>query len=92
MLKLIRTKNNLTLDELGVMLGVNKGQISNWENGKRFPSLKSLHRLSNVLEYDFVKFAINENGSIYDNDGQITTSQLFGYCYLFFLFVSYHYL
>lgn len=39
------------MDQLGAAIGVARGQISNWESGKRVPGPKSLFQLSKVLEF-----------------------------------------
>lgn len=49
-LKEIRKKRNLTLKQVGKMVGVSEPTISNYETGKREPDFDILCRLADVLE------------------------------------------
>ncbi len=44
-----RTRLGLTQDELGGRLGIGKSSISEWEHGKRSPSIDDLTRLAEAL-------------------------------------------
>lgn len=59
LIKAKRLEKNLTMQQLGDKLGIDKAQVSHWESGKRNPSLQMLHNLSTVLGYDFVVHHIN---------------------------------
>lgn len=48
------------MKELGDIIGVDSGQISNLENEKRTPSVKNLHKLSKALSYNLVDLTLNE--------------------------------
>lgn len=50
-LKLLRLeKDNLTQEKLGDKFNVQKGTVSNWENGNRFPDEKTLIRLADYFD------------------------------------------
>ena len=51
-IKIARAKRQLTQKQLGKLVGVSDNQIHRWENGNTKPNLKSLMRLSEVLEID----------------------------------------
>lgn len=51
-----RLEKGLTLKALGDLMGVDKAQIYNWETGKRNPKAEYLIKLSNVLQFDFVRY------------------------------------
>ncbi|EOH89652.1 helix-turn-helix domain-containing protein [Enterococcus villorum] len=57
-MKAHRIKQNLTQQELADKLFVSRQAVSNWENNKNFPDLKSIVLLSEILEVsldDFLK-------------------------------------
>jgi len=57
-LKSLRVKQNLTQQELADKLFVSRQAVSNWENDKNFPDLKSVVLLSDLLQVsldDFLK-------------------------------------
>lgn len=47
------------MDELGKLVDAGKAQVSNWESGKRNPSVKSLHKLSDVFGVDLISDLAN---------------------------------
>lgn len=49
-IKFYRKKNRLNQTELGEKLGVTAQTISNWEKGKREPSVSDLIQLSNLFD------------------------------------------
>ena len=48
-LKAARKQKGLSQTELGKLLGVQAQTISNWENGKSEPNLKTINKLCDVL-------------------------------------------
>ncbi len=63
LIRSLRLKKNLTMEQLGQLVGVDKSQVSNWESGKRNPGITNLHKLTEVLGHDFVNLAntVQEN-------------------------------
>ena len=49
-ISLIREKHQLTQEELGNLLHVTRQTISNWENTKSYPDLRTLVEISNRFE------------------------------------------
>lgn len=49
MIKKLRKKLNLTQRDISNQLNVTPHAISQWENGKRNPSLENVKRLSKIL-------------------------------------------
>ena len=49
-LKMLRKKQGLTQTELGEKVGVKQNTFTNWENGKREPSLEKLIVLADFFE------------------------------------------
>lgn len=50
--KLLRTKKELTLDEMGTLLGVTRQRVWSMENGKTFASAKSLAKLAKIFKVE----------------------------------------
>lgn len=46
----LRKENNMTQDELASKLFVTRTTISKWENGKYFPSLEMMIKLSEIFK------------------------------------------
>lgn len=61
-LKWIIIKNDMTQKELAEQLGVSPQHLNNWVNGRTVPKLKTLLRMSRILNC-----TIND---IYDKDGE----------------------
>ena len=51
-LRKLRTKKNLSQNQLANLMFVNKTTISKWENGSRLPDAAMITRLARVLEVD----------------------------------------
>ena len=51
-LKNLRTKRNLSQQQLAQRLFVNRSSIANWETGRRIPDLILLNRLAHLLNVD----------------------------------------
>lgn len=49
-LKELRKKKKLTQSELGEKVGVKQNTFTNWENGKREPSLENIIKLAKILD------------------------------------------
>jgi len=45
-IKELRLDKNLTQEELGILLGVKKNTVCQWETGKRIPSLSMLRAIA----------------------------------------------
>lgn len=61
-LKALRKERKMSQEKLGSFLNVSKVAVSNWENGKSFPTLDNLNELAKVLEVDTDYFT--EHGEI----------------------------
>lgn len=62
-IKKYRENNNISQDELALKIFVSRQTISNWENNKSCPDIKSLSMLSNIFNVsldDFIKGNIDE--------------------------------
>ena len=57
-LKAARVNNNLNQQEAAKQIGVSIYTLSNWENGKSFPSAKYIERITDVyhISYDDLIF------------------------------------
>lgn len=70
-IKKYREKQNISQDELALKIFVSRQTISNWENNKSYPDIKSLMMLSNIfnvsLDY-FMKGDIEEMKKIIDKE------------------------
>ena len=55
-IKMLRNKNNLTLNELASRLELSKGFLSQLENNLTSPSIKTLENIIEVLGSNFVEF------------------------------------
>ena len=51
-LKALRKEKKMSQEKLGSLLNISKVAVSNWENGKSFPTLDNLNELAKVLEVD----------------------------------------
>ncbi len=68
-IKKYREKQNISQDKLAEKIFVSRQTISNWENDKSYPDIKSLMMLSNIFDVsldDFMKGDIEEMGKIID--------------------------
>lgn len=45
-----RKKRGMTQQEVADKIGINRGSYSNWENGKREPTLDNIIKLANILD------------------------------------------
>ena len=61
-LKALRKEKKMSKEKLGSLLNISKVAVSNWENGKSFPTLDNLNELAKVLEVDTDYFT--EHGEI----------------------------
>lgn len=41
-----RTKKNVSLTQLSMRTGISKGALDNYENGKRYPNLEQMEKMS----------------------------------------------
>ena len=70
-IKKYREKHNISQDELAEKIFVSRQTISNWENNKSYPDIKSLMLLSNIFNVsldDFMKGDIEEIKKIIDKE------------------------
>lgn len=51
-LKTLRKEKKMSQEKLGSLLNISKVAVSNWENGKSFPTLDNLNELAKVLKVD----------------------------------------
>ena len=66
-----RARGNLTMKELGDLVGVSESAVGYWETGKRLPSLDMLPKIAEVLECK-VSDLIDDGGEesyLNDEDG-----------------------
>ena len=49
-IKNIRKKNNITQEELAEKLNVTRQAVSNWENGKSEPDIKTISTIAGIFE------------------------------------------
>ena len=61
-LKALRKEKKMSQEKLGSLLNISKVAVSNWENGKSFPTLDNLNELAKVLAVDTDYFT--EHGEI----------------------------
>mgnify|MGYP004553731991 CR=1 FL=1 len=59
-IKLLRKRRNLRQDDLAIVLGISRGQISNLEKGRRNLSLKQLEKLCEYFQIDMSYFLMSE--------------------------------
>lgn len=52
----IREKRNLTQIELASKLSISSKLVSDWEQSKSYPSMDILVNISEILDYDFIKY------------------------------------
>ena len=70
-IKKYREKQNISQDELALKIFVSRQTISNWENNKSYPDIKSLIMLSNIFNVSldvFIKGDIEEMKKIIDKE------------------------
>ena len=60
-IKNLRKEHNLTQEQLGKIAGVSDGAVSTWENGKAFPRIGAIERMSK-------HFGISKSEIIEDRD------------------------
>ncbi|NWJ46498.1 MAG: helix-turn-helix transcriptional regulator [Chloroflexi bacterium] len=58
-LRLKRAKTNMTIEQLSLLAGVNKGTISGIETGKRSPQNRTLMKLAKALKVE-IEELLNE--------------------------------
>ncbi|GEQ48148.1 hypothetical protein TH9N_22610 [Tetragenococcus halophilus] len=49
-IKIARSNKQCTQEELATQLNFSKTAVSNWENGKHYPDLKTLIQISDILD------------------------------------------
>lgn len=54
-MKRFRFENELSQNDLAKMLGVAQNSVSQWERGRRFPSVRKLRGIASVLECPVVE-------------------------------------
>lgn len=50
--KMLRSKRELTLDELGLLLGVTRQRVWSIENGKTWTSTETIEKLSKIFKIE----------------------------------------
>lgn len=67
LIKEYRDNNGLTTEELALILGVSKGQVSKWETGSQEPSTDQYYHLSQVMMFpldEFIKACQSDSDDI----------------------------
>ena len=83
-IKKYREKQNISQDELAEKIFVSRQTISNWENSKSYPDIKSLLLLSDIFKVsldDFMKGDIEKIENLV-NTQKIREFNIIGYIYL----------
>ena len=83
-IKKYREKQNISQDELAEKIFVSRQTISNWENNKSYPDIKSLLLLSNIFKVsldDFMKGDIEKIKNLV-NTQKVREFNIIGYIYL----------
>lgn len=83
-IKKYREKQNISQEELAEEIFVSRQTISNWENSKSYPDIKSLMLLSNIFNVsldDFMKGDIEEIRKIVDK-GKVKKFNVMSYIFL----------
>lgn len=71
-IKFLREKNGYTQQELADKLGITKGSVSIWEQGKAKPTFYKLQQLEELFKYSFTeKHIVNDPENDYKNDSNI---------------------
>lgn len=65
-IKTLRKLRGMSQEDLGDKLNLRRSTISNWEIGRRNPSLKDLERLSDALGVGLDYFGYEEEKGVYD--------------------------
>lgn len=60
-LAFFRKKQNLTQNEVAIMMGCTKACVSNWETGVSVPKLYDAIKLANLLKTDVERIFFNQN-------------------------------
>ena len=83
-IKKYREKQNISQDELAEKIFVSRQTISNWENSKSYPDIKSLLLLSDIFKVsldDFMKGDIEKIKNLV-NTQKVREFNIIGYIYL----------
>ena len=83
-IKKYREKQNISQDELAEKIFVSRQTISNWENNKTYPDIKSLLLLSDIFKVsldDFMKGDIEKIKKLV-NTQKVREFNIIGYIYL----------
>lgn len=68
-IKKVRKNKSMTMNELAQKVDLSQSAISMIENGVRQPSLSTLSKFSEVLNYDFTKFLTSQSESFGSMEG-----------------------
>ena len=69
-LKALRINNNLTQEQLGILLHLTKSSVSNYENEKRMLSIETLISISNLYNVD-INYLVGLEKIIKLNDKEV---------------------
>lgn len=67
-----RTRKEYSQSELGVMMGLSEGIISQWRVGKRKAGIKSLEKICKFLDRDIREFLISDDGQTKEKNSNTT--------------------
>lgn len=72
-LKNIRLDNNLTQDDFAEKLGVTRQTVSSWENGKSYPVIENIIKISEIFNISLDNMLKEYQSHKKVNDSQIKT-------------------
>lgn len=61
-LRELREKNNMTLEQVGQKMGVNRQAIHCWETGKRTPQIRNIYKFLEIygVKFEDVEWIVKE--------------------------------
>lgn len=65
-IKTLRKTRGLSQEDLGYLLGLRRSTISNYEIGRRSPSLKEMERIAHILGVGLDYFGFKKEKNVYD--------------------------
>lgn len=65
-IKTLRKTRGLSQEDLSIRLGVQRSTISNYEIGRRCPSIRDLEKIANILGVGLDYFNLEKEKNVYD--------------------------